>query len=171
MAPVTPLLRALPVILLLAWPGPLLAQDSQGEAEANGDRHAGYYYPVPDSREVYRARSQSLPEADRALRVGFVTGVTTEMARLAYAPSYAIFAKGSEAEKLIIVALADGPLDTLYRARGLLANLTAMSRLMPIFKEYGVQDSFTFFDLAKMLGFKQITVSDGRSYAHQIIIE
>ncbi len=160
------LLRSLPV-LLLAWSGPLLAQ----EGEADGDRHAGYYYPEPDSREVYRARSQSLPDAGRKLRIGFVTGVTTEMAKLAYAPSYAIFAKGSEAEKLIIVALADGPLDTLYRARGLLANLTAMSRLMPIFKEYGVQDSFTFFDLAKMLGFKQITVSDGRSYAHQIIIE
>ncbi len=169
MRPVALVLRSLPVILFLAWPGPLLAQDSQDEV--GEDRHAGYYYPVPASREVYRARSQRLPVAGRKLRIGFVTGVTTEMAKLSYAPPYAIFAKGGEAEKLIIVALADGPLDTLYRARGVLANLTAMARLLPIFRNLGVQDSFTFFDLAKMLGFAQITVSDGRSFAHRIVIE
>ena len=42
---------------------------------------------------------------------------------------------------------------------------------MPIFQELGVQEWFTFFDLAKMLGFKQITISDGRDFAHQVIME
>jgi hypothetical protein len=34
-----------------------------------------------------------------------------------------------------------------------------------------VADSYTFFDLAKMLGFTEITVSDGVTYAHQITLK
>ena len=88
-----------------------------------------------------------------------------------YAPNAAIFAKGAEAEKLIIVALVDGRIDTIYRARAVFANMTAASRLLPAFQEMGVRDWFTFFDLAKMLGFKQITICNGRDFAHQVFIE
>ena len=68
-------------------------------------------------------------------------------------------------------ALEDERIDTLYRARAIFANLTAVARVMPIFRELGVQDWFTFFDLAKMLGFTQITITDGRAFAHQVILE
>ena len=161
------ILAVLPV--LLACLGPAAAQDEP--PEESHDRHVGYYYPVPISREVYTARSQTIPEAGRGLRIGFVTGISKQMAERPYAPPYAVFAKGTEGEKLIIVALADGPLDTVYRARAVFADLTAMARLLPIFREFGVQDRFTFFDLAKIMGFRQITVSDGRSFAHQVMIE
>jgi hypothetical protein len=43
------------------------------------DRHAGYYYPPPTSEETYQARARTLPEANRSLRLGFVTGVATEL--------------------------------------------------------------------------------------------
>ena len=135
------------------------------------DRHAGYYYPEPSSTEVYQARSKALPQASRALRIRFVTGVTTEAMERPFPPTAAMFAKGAEAQKLIIVALEDGRMDTLYRARAVLANLTAVSRTTPIFQEYGVEDYFTFFDLAKMLGFTQITISNGRDFAHQVVLE
>jgi hypothetical protein len=136
-----------------------------------GDRHAGYYYPEPSSREVYQARSQTLPNADRATRIGFVTGIAKHISEQPYPPQAVMFAKGAEAEKLIIVALVDGRIDTLYRARAVLANMTAAARMLPAFQEMGVQDTFTFLDLAKMLGFKQITISDGRDFAHQLTIE
>jgi hypothetical protein len=139
--------------------------------EPGQDRHAGYYYPEPGGREIYNARPERTPEANRPLRVGFVTGMAAMMAKRAYAPSYVLFAKGGEAEKLIIVALRDGPLDTLFRARAVLADLTALARTMPIFGEYGARDRYTFFDLAKILGFTQITISDGRGFAHQVAIE
>ena len=51
------------------------------------------------------------------------------------------------------------------------ANLTAVARTTPIFQDFGVQNFFTFFDLAKMLGFAQITISDGREFAHQVVLE
>ena len=46
--------------------------------------------------------------------------------------------------------------------------LTAQARTTPIFTKFGVEDYFTFFDLAHMLGYKQITISDGKTYAHQV---
>jgi hypothetical protein len=136
-----------------------------------GDRHAGYYYPEPASHEVYEARSETLPNADRAIRIGFVTGISSQISERPYPPQAVMFAKGTEAEKLIIVALVDGRIDTIYRARAVLANMTAAARLLPAFQEMGVQDWFTFLDLAHMLGFKQITISNGRDFAHQLIIE
>ncbi len=136
-----------------------------------GDRHAGYYYPEPASREVYEARSETLPNADRSIRIGFVTGIAGQISARPYPPQAVMFAKGTEAEKLIIVALVDGRIDTLYRARAVLANMTAAARTLPAFQEMGVQDWFTFLDLAHMLGFKQVTISDGRDFAHQLTIE
>lgn len=148
----------------------LLAGTAQAQ-DADGDRHSGYYYPEPATSEVYKARARALEDAGRPLRVGFVTGLAANMAQRAYAPAYAIFAKGSEAEKLIIIALYDGPLETIYRSRAVLADLTALARTLPIFAEFGVQEWFTFLDLMKMMGFKQLTISNGRDFAHQMIIE
>ncbi len=144
---------------------------SLGGAAHAAERHVGYYYPEPQTSEIYKARAQVLPDAKRALRIGFVTGLANQLLGQSYAPTQAIFAKGTDAEKMIIVAFQDGQIDTIYRARALFANLTAVARVMPLFQEYGVQDWFTFFDLAKMLGFQQITISDGRDFAHRVNIE
>lgn len=135
------------------------------------DRHAGYYYPEPMEVEVYEARSQKLAGVGRSQRIGFVTGITNEKLKSPYPPEAAIFAKGQQAEKLIIVALQDERIDTVYRARAIFANMTAVARVLPVFQEFGVQDWFTFFDLAKMLGFEQITISNGREFSHQVIIK
>ena len=142
-----------------------------GAPARGADRHVGYYYPEPQSQEVYTARSQTLDESDRSLRIAFVTGITNQILAKQYAPTAAIFAKGEYGQKLIITALEDGRIDTIYRARAIFANLTAVARVMPIFRELGVQDWFTFFDLAKMLGFTQITITNGREFAHQVFLE
>lgn len=136
-----------------------------------GDRHAGYYYPPPQTIETYHARADTLEDSDRTRRIGFVIQLTQQMLSNPYPPEFAVFAKGDEAEKLLIVAMRDGVIDTLYRARALLAMLTSVSRATPLFQEYGVADYFTFFDLLKILGFAQITISDGDGFAHQVLLE
>jgi len=141
-----------------------------GPASAD-DRHAGYYYPQPQSSEVYYPRATPLPEANRDRRLGFVTGITTAQLRAPYPPTHVLYAKGAESEKLVIVALQDGYIDTIYRARALLAAMTAQARATPIFTELEVESTYTFFDLAVLLGFKQITISDGQSFAHQVTFE
>ena len=153
------------------WLAALLTFVLGAAPAAADDRHAGFYYPVPTSSEVYEARAYTLPDASRKSRIAFVTGITNEQNKAPYPPQAAIFAKGSEAEKLIIVALEDGRIDTIYRARAIFAQMTAVSRLLPMFSELGVEDFYTFFDLAKMLGFEQITISNGREFAHQVIIK
>ncbi len=140
-------------------------------AAAAEDRHAGYYYPPPGSTEVYEARALTLPDSDRSRRIGFVILMTQQLLSQPYPPDFAIFAKGEEAEKLIIVGLQDGRLDTIYRARALFATLTAVARDSELFRDYKVEDLFTFFDLCKLLGFTQITISDGRDFAHQVTIK
>lgn len=136
------------------------------------DRHAGYYYPPITSEETYVARAAKLADASRDLRIQFIVNITQQMLSKPYPPDYIIFAKGDEAEKMIIVGLNEyGGLSTLFRARATLAMLTGIARGSKLFQDAGVDDFFTFFDLAKLFGFEQITVSNGRDYAHQIQIK
>ena len=135
------------------------------------DRHAGYYYPAPGSVHVYTARAHTLPDMNRRRRIAFVISMVTDSLTKPYAPAYAFFAKGDNAEKLIIVSNQAGQLDTVYRARALLATMTSIARTMPIFREYQVEDWFTFLDLAKMLGFEKVTLSDGDAFTHQVILK
>lgn len=152
-------------LALGAW---LLA--ASGPAPASADRHAGYYYPQPASREVYEARAATLADASRKRRILFVTELTNQMMNNPYPPPFAVFAKGAQAEKMIITSLYAGGYDTLYRMRALLALLSARARSTPVFTDYQVEDLFTFLDLLKLLGFEQLTVTDGDRFAHQILV-
>ena len=148
------------------------AMTPENEIEADeGDHHEGYYYPKPGSFEHYPARVYTLPESDRVRRQAFIIGLTKQLVGGQYAPSYAIFAKGDGSDKLIVVALADGQLNTIYRARALLATFTSVARSTTFFQQNTQPDESTFLDLLKLLGFKRVTVSDGRDFAHQIIID
>lgn len=135
------------------------------------DRLEGYYYPKVTSRETYVSRAKTLEDSTRTRRLGFVTGLTEQLTDMPYAPSYAIFAKGNEANRLIIVAYNDGELNTVYRMRALLASLTELARMTPLFQQLQVEELFTFFDLCKLLGFATITVSDGRHFTHQVVLK
>ncbi|MEX0923229.1 MAG: hypothetical protein WDZ84_10670 [Rhodovibrionaceae bacterium] len=159
------------LLLLLAPLGtpPALAQD--GGAGKVDEKHSDYYYPEPELVESYGPRAETLPEANRGLRVGFVTGMTNAQLSKPVRPGVAIFAKGDEAQKLIVVALEEGYIDSLYRARAFFAMMTAIARTLPIFEQHGVEEWFTFFDLAKMLGFELITFTDGKDFAYQVVLE
>lgn len=153
-----PAIRLILIAAVLAWALPATA----------GDRHAGYYYPDPTSTEEYTARAPILDGNDRKRRRDFVSGIIREIADEPYPPTYAMFAKGAESEKLIILAVQDGFYDTVYRARALFAALTSLARQTPLFAEFDREDQFTFFDLCYMLGFERITISDGKKFAHQV---
>lgn len=140
-------------------------------AAAAQDRHEGYYYPGPVTQEAYGSRAEPLPDADRALRLRFITGFTQEQLGRPYVPPHALFAKGADAEKLLLVATGGNSFRNLYQARAVLAQMTAIARGTPLFRDMQVEEIFTFLDLARMMGFTQLTVSDGASFAHRITIE
>jgi len=148
------------------------AMTPENEAEADeGEHHEGYYYPKLSTVEHYPARVYVLPESDRVRRQAFVIGLTKQLVTGQYAPGYAIFCKGDQSQKLIIVALRDGELNTIYRARALLATFTSIARSTAFFQQHTQPDEATFLDLLKLLGFTQVTISDGRDFAHQVVID
>jgi hypothetical protein len=154
------------------WALAVLAVGTAPAAPARADdRHAGYYYPPPQTVETYQTRGETLPDSDHVRRIGFVVELTRQMLDKPYAPEFVVFAKGEQAEKLLIVAVKDGVIDTVYRARALLAMLTSVARATPLLQEVGVADYFTFFDFLDMMGFRQLTISDGDGFAHQVLFE
>ena len=135
------------------------------------DRYIGYYYPKLTSTEVYQSPMQTIAGMDRPQRIQFTTVVSQGTIQSAYRVPYAVFAKGGEADKMIIVGMQQGELNTVYRMRALLANMTTMSRLSPFFQERTVAEDATFFDLLKLLGFTQLTITDGDKLTHQVTIK
>lgn len=157
-------MRAMPFLVAIA----LVLVVSLARAD---DRHAGYYYPNPVTKEAYRSRTRTMPEASRQARVAFVTNITNGMiSKNPYPPEFAMFTKGSRQEKLIIVALRDNVHNTLFRARALLAQLTAVARTTRLIREQMKPSHLTFLDLLHMMGFEQLTISDGKDFSHQIKI-
>lgn len=132
------------------------------------DSHAGYYYPQPETREAYISEVTVDPAADKRSRAAFIIGIAAQNAKMNHTPGYHMFAKGGELEKLIIVATGDGQYDTLFRLRALLASLTSMSRGTELFARTDQPQELNFLDFCKLIGFRQVTVSNGKDVAHQI---
>ncbi len=55
------------------------------------DRHAGYYDPEPATSETYKARTLTLGEASREMRIGFIVTLTNKMLNRPYPPGFAVF--------------------------------------------------------------------------------
>ena len=148
-----------------------------GAAAAADDRDAkqkyeGYYYPEPQQTETYGPRVQTLSKAGKAARVGFVTGMEKQAQERPYPPQTVVYEKGADSQVLIIAAVQDGVLDTLYRARAVLAGMTSRARLTSVFQEVKEgREHLTFLDLCKLLGFQEVVVTDGRDFAHRYLLE
>ena len=158
-------IRLVPVLLVAG----ALASSLMTTARA-ADRHAGYYYPAKVSTETYVARAKQLGGVNRIRRLVFVTAISNKLWSGGYPPPYVMFSKGATGEKLIIVGMGNY-FSTLFQARALLAILSAQARTAKMFREFNIDGRLTFYDLAYMMGFEQITISDGRTFAHQIKLE
>jgi hypothetical protein len=155
------------LIVLLAM---LCAALVSGTARA-ADMHAGYYYPAPSSSEVYVARVAVASDATKRSRAAFAVGFEQQQLARGFAPDYHLFVKGGDFEKMIIVATGPARYDTLFRMRALLAALTSQARSTPLFQQAEMPHELTFLDFCKLMGFRQLTISDGDSLTHQILLK
>ena len=121
--------------------------------------------------ETYQARVATLPDSDRGRRLGFVTGLSKEFDARPYPPNYLVFAKGDEADKLIIVGMHGRPVQHGLSRPGAARRSDGLGALTHFFQQNTIADYATFLDFLKLLGFKQVTVTDGVAFAHQIKIE
>jgi hypothetical protein len=146
-----------------------LAATSVGGAALAAGKDS-YYYPPVNSEEVFARKIAAAPLTDRAVRVGLITQITKAQLAAPESPRYVIFAKGDEAQHMIIVALDDEIFKTIYRARAVLAQLTSNARGADLFVNE-IQDYATWFDLANLLGFKDLVISDGATWSHRVNFE
>jgi hypothetical protein len=138
---------------------------------AGEDKYVGYYYPKPATVEIFESTLQTIANVDRAQRIQFVTVMSQGTIQSNYRVPYAVFAKGEKGDRMIVVGLQSGELNTIFRMRALLANMTTQARLSPFFQERTVAEDATFFDLLKLLGFHSITITDGDKLTHQVTIK
>jgi hypothetical protein len=156
-------------ILIAAIIAASLATVSPGGAASAAGKDS-YYYPPVGSEEVFTRVIAASPLADRAVRVGFVTQITKAQLAAPESPRFVIFAKGDEAQHMIIVALDDEVFKTIYRARAVLAQLTANARGAQLFVNK-IRDDATWFDLTKLLRFEDLVITDGATWSHRVIFE
>ncbi|MDJ0613834.1 MAG: hypothetical protein QNJ29_09155 [Rhizobiaceae bacterium] len=148
-----------------------LAANSMFSGADASERHIGYYYPEITSEESYQAPLPVLPGVSRLSRVGFVTELDQRQKKKPYPPTHHMYAKGGNAEKLIIVSTETGRYDTLFKMRGLLASMTADARTSPLFQKLGHVEQLNFFDLLKMAGFSELVVTNGHKLAHRVVFQ
>ena len=152
------MLKYLTIAAALIFASPLAAEE----------RYEGYYYPEISSSETFERVISDAPPASRGVRVDFVTNLTIAQLAAPESPRFVFFAKGSEAETLVVVALDDEVFRTLYRARAILAQMTSNVRQNDIFRQESLKFTATFFDLLQLLEFETMVISDGDSWAHQV---
>lgn len=156
-----------PLVAALAFAGLSLP----AAAGADDDSREDYYYPPVTSEEEFKRDLGTGPPTDRAVRVAFINEVTRAQFDAPSKPRLAIFAKGAEADHMIITALDDQIFKSLFRARAVLAQMTASARQTDFFVKTGINLHATWFDLAKLLGFVDIVITDGEGWAHRVVLE
>jgi hypothetical protein len=135
----------------------------------NIDTYEEYYYPKITSQEVFSRVLLTPPKSDKDVRIGFTTAITKAQLDAPANPSFVVFAKGENAQKLIIIALDDNIFKTLYRARALLAQLTSNLRSNNFLSKQGLTDEGTFYDLLQLMQFKSLVISDGETWSHEVV--
>ena len=154
------------------WLGWVAVIAALAYAPAAHAQQENYYYPAVNSEETFaRQLMANPPPATREIRTAFMTQITKAMLAAPENPRYVMFAKGAEAEHLIIVALDDQVFKTIYRARAVLAQLTSNARGTEFFIKNKIAAHATWFDLAKLLGFEDIVVSDGDLWSHRVALQ
>ena len=139
-------------------------------AAVAGDRES-YYYPKVSSQEVFDRQMLDVPPSGQEARVRFILNAAKAQHAAWGPPRFVIFEKGAESQHMIIIALDDQVFETLYRARAVLAQLTSMLRGSEFFNKTGLITEATWFDLAKLLGFKDVVISDGRTWSHRVVLK
>ena len=133
-----------------------------------GDRYVGYYYPPVTSGETFERVVRSAPGVGRDVRVDFVNKITAAQLAAPESPRFVFFAKGQDADKLILVALDDEVFSTLFRARALMAQLTVSVRSGGFFRAQELQSVVTFYDMLQLLQFDTLVISDGENWSHKV---
>lgn len=135
------------------------------------DRYVGYYYPDVTSEETFDRVVRDGGGAGKPVRIDFVNVLTSAQLESPESPRFVFFAKGEDADTLILIALDDEVFSTLYRARAIMAQLTVAVRQGGFFQQEELQYVATFYDLLQLMHFEELVISDGADWTHKVTFE
>ncbi|UWR23387.1 hypothetical protein [Sulfitobacter sp. S190] len=132
------------------------------------DKYVGYYYPEVTSEEVFDRVIRSGNAGSKAVRVDFVNVLTSSQLQAPSTPRFVFFAKGNNAETLVLTALDDDVFSSIYRARAVMAQLTVNVRQGGFFQQQQLQYVATFYDLLQLMQFDELMITDGETWTHRV---
>ncbi|MCB1882993.1 MAG: hypothetical protein KDG89_03190 [Geminicoccaceae bacterium] len=139
------------------------------QAAPAADREAGTLYPPPKSSELVRTLAKPRDDASAGERRRFVLALGRALTNAGLG-EVGVETAGDDADRLVVVAVRDGMVDTPYRARALLARLNGLAREVAPFAAGQPDLEWSFLDLLRSLDFERVTVSDGAALAVQNVL-
>ncbi len=128
---------------------------------------AGKYYPQVSSVETPDIRFGKMAGIGPQERQFFIDQVNLAASTPGRTFPIVAQAVGENRETLVFVYLDADDTMTPYLALGILARLTSVTRFAPAIAEMGLSSEFDIYNMAAVLGFARIIVTDGRDFAHE----
>lgn len=127
----------------------------------------GKYYPPISSVETPNVRFGQMAGVGPQERQFFTDQINLAASTPGRSVPIVAQAVGENNNTLVFIYLdAEGSM-TPYLARGILARLTSVTRFAPAISEMGISSEFDIYNMASVLGFARIIVTDGRDFAHE----
>lgn len=134
----------------------------------NESAEAGVYFSPPSSTESRKTQFRLSVDPGPVRRQYF----TDQINLVASTPSRELpviaQAVGAERRVLVLTMVGAGSAPTPYLARAILARATSVIRSAPILAEMGISQDFDIYNVAVVLGFERIVVSDARAFTHEV---
>jgi len=143
------------------------AQSSTVSDEIDTLTGAGVYFPPVSSTDTPEIRFEFMEEIGPQQRQAFVDQLNLATAGGERVLPIVIQAVGEDRSTLVIMNIETEAFFTPYIARALLARLTSLTRFLPAVSEMGLSPEFDIYNMASVLGFDRIVVTDGREFSHE----
>jgi hypothetical protein len=138
-----------------------------GGKELNGHQ----FYPTPKVIENYKSRRRVLTGTQNKTRIAFANNILRAFIHRDVKERVFVFAKGKNAENMIIMDSVNGNLNTIFKVRAFIEVLPVLLRNTPIYRKFKNSEIPPFLDLAKMNGFKTVIFTDGDKYSFRFILK
>lgn len=129
---------------------------------------AGVFYPKPKSFETADIRFAAMEGVGPRQRLVFADQINLAASTPGRTIPIVAQAVGEDRATLVFMYLdSEEPGMTPYLARGVLARLTSITRVAPAITEMGLSSEFDIYNMAAVLGFERLVVTDGRAFSHE----
>ena len=131
----------------------------------------GLFYPPVTETETRSVRFGAMTGASPEQRQYFTDRVNMETSGRGLTMPFIVQSTGVDQDVLVVMVSGfDEPL-TSYISRGLLARMTSITRFAPTIAEMGLSQELDVYDVAAVLGFTQIVITDGREVSYGTKLE